>query len=435
MSHDNSVTICLPGEGVHDLTQQPHVNVNIDKKDTKVIEIATGPMGPTGYVDSGSLLVTASVNQNVITFTKGDSSTFPITIDTGSTGAITYIDTANNMSESQLRTLKIYDYDNINSVNFSGEDLTLILGTPTPPVIALSSSGFLVDRFNKQTDDFTLLGHFNVGVYQFVSTQIYEGATLLTSSLATTTPLSLQITNSTGSHTYNFILTSINPLTSTTVVQSTDLTLNILKSQPGNPTITITNDTLFCGYADNQIEYGDEGSLSFTTDYGTLNGWEPHSIYTNIESPVSVNDTDPVTIQSYATYKSPIDANDPNPIYVVKTTIRPFTRIKSFRYGTSTQASFTEAELLDLPTWPGTILKGSTSPQQTIQDLTWSGEDRYIYFIYDAAQPALTTVTQNGFTNTITNVFDVSIVGGYRVYRSSGTPLVPPAGINTYTLA
>lgn len=39
-----------------------------------------------GSTDTGSLLVTASAALNVITFTKGDGSTFPITVDTGSGG-------------------------------------------------------------------------------------------------------------------------------------------------------------------------------------------------------------------------------------------------------------------------------------------------------------------------------------------------------------
>ena len=40
--------------------------------------------GGGGTVDTGSLLVTASAAQNVVTFTKGDGSTFPVTIATGS---------------------------------------------------------------------------------------------------------------------------------------------------------------------------------------------------------------------------------------------------------------------------------------------------------------------------------------------------------------
>jgi hypothetical protein len=44
--------------------------------------------GGGGTTDTGSLLLTASVTDNVITFTKGDASTFNITIDTGSASSI-----------------------------------------------------------------------------------------------------------------------------------------------------------------------------------------------------------------------------------------------------------------------------------------------------------------------------------------------------------
>jgi hypothetical protein len=42
--------------------------------------------GGGGSTNTGSLLTTASVSLNTITFTKGDGSTFPITVDTGSGG-------------------------------------------------------------------------------------------------------------------------------------------------------------------------------------------------------------------------------------------------------------------------------------------------------------------------------------------------------------
>jgi len=45
-----------------------------------------GSGGGGGATDTGSLLTTASVNANTITFTKGDSTTFSITVDTGSGG-------------------------------------------------------------------------------------------------------------------------------------------------------------------------------------------------------------------------------------------------------------------------------------------------------------------------------------------------------------
>jgi hypothetical protein len=45
--------------------------------------------GGGGSTNTGSLLTTASVNLNTITFTKGDGSTFPITVNTGSGGGST----------------------------------------------------------------------------------------------------------------------------------------------------------------------------------------------------------------------------------------------------------------------------------------------------------------------------------------------------------
>ena len=45
------------------------------------------PGGGGGSVDTGSLMTTASVALNTITFTKGDGTTFPITVDTGSGGS------------------------------------------------------------------------------------------------------------------------------------------------------------------------------------------------------------------------------------------------------------------------------------------------------------------------------------------------------------
>jgi hypothetical protein len=56
--------------------------------------------GTGGSTDTGSLLRTASVNLNTITFTKGDGSTFPITVDTGSGGGVTQLLAGANISLS-----------------------------------------------------------------------------------------------------------------------------------------------------------------------------------------------------------------------------------------------------------------------------------------------------------------------------------------------
>jgi len=59
--------------------------ITFTKGDTStfVITVDTGSGTAT---DTGSLLITASVSTNTITFTKGDASTFDITVDTGSGG-------------------------------------------------------------------------------------------------------------------------------------------------------------------------------------------------------------------------------------------------------------------------------------------------------------------------------------------------------------
>jgi hypothetical protein len=79
--------------------------------------------GGTGTIDTGSLLTTASSALNVITFTKGDGSTFPITINTGSGG------TAN--TASLLTTASI-----------SGNTITFTKGDgSTFPIVVPSSGG------------------------------------------------------------------------------------------------------------------------------------------------------------------------------------------------------------------------------------------------------------------------------------------------------
>ena len=55
-------------------------------------EFADGLGNPItfGTINTGSFLITASVVSNIITFKKGDGSTFPITVNTGSGGGVTF---------------------------------------------------------------------------------------------------------------------------------------------------------------------------------------------------------------------------------------------------------------------------------------------------------------------------------------------------------
>jgi len=75
-----------------DIVTNTENNVTVTQPSIQAVEITTGPQGLTGPqgqqgdpASTGSLVATGSVNNNVLTFTKGDNSTFTLTVDTGST--------------------------------------------------------------------------------------------------------------------------------------------------------------------------------------------------------------------------------------------------------------------------------------------------------------------------------------------------------------
>ena len=72
-------------------------------------------------VDTGSLLITASSTLNTITFTKGDGSTFPVTVDTGSGG----IDTGSFVTTSSFNAFT----SSYNTGSFTGSFTGSLFGT------------------------------------------------------------------------------------------------------------------------------------------------------------------------------------------------------------------------------------------------------------------------------------------------------------------
>lgn len=98
---------------------------------------AASGFGSGGSVDTGSFLITASVIRNTITFTKGDGSTFPITVNTGSGGgggSITVQDQG-----SSLGTATVF--------NFTGSGVTSSLSSNTAS-IQINSSFDLMTLYN-----------------------------------------------------------------------------------------------------------------------------------------------------------------------------------------------------------------------------------------------------------------------------------------------
>jgi hypothetical protein len=77
------------------------INSYTSSNDAKVNSLINATASYATSAITASSLVTASVNLNTITFTKGDSSTFNITVNTGSGGATTDITSLNAFTASQ----------------------------------------------------------------------------------------------------------------------------------------------------------------------------------------------------------------------------------------------------------------------------------------------------------------------------------------------
>jgi hypothetical protein len=120
---------------------------------------ASYAMNGGGSTDTGSLLTTASVNLNTITFIKGDGSTFPITVNTGSggsggstfpytgsaliTGSLTVTGSINVTNQISASTV-LSQYSNIGLP----EDGTYTDGLYTD-VTDNTYVGTMIDRFNE----------------------------------------------------------------------------------------------------------------------------------------------------------------------------------------------------------------------------------------------------------------------------------------------
>ena len=134
-----------------------------------------------GSTNTGSLLLTASVSLNTITFTKGDGSTFPIIVDTGSGGGGT------TNTGSLLLTASVL----LNTITFTKGD-----GTTFPITVNTGSGGATIN-----TGSFVTTSSFNsftASIYTFTSsystgsfTGSFTGSLFGTASFASTASLAL----------------------------------------------------------------------------------------------------------------------------------------------------------------------------------------------------------------------------------------------------
>jgi hypothetical protein len=405
---------------------------------------------------SADALVTASISASIMTFTKGDASTFDLSLPSSSGGGtdITY-----NSSASQLiNNIVVKDFDTDVTVTYDAGNLTFLFGTPQAPSPALSISGFDTDRFNKVTDNYTVSAPFNLNGYTLISASLFEttggGNVLLQGPVGSgNTSFSISPTT-TGSVSYRLEVTSSNPADDSTSITTATDSGTLSKTNPGAPTIAFTPDVQL-GAATNEIELGATGSISFTPSLGSSNGWTylDSTISTNISSPKTIvyNDDSSILISASADYSSSGfngSDNDPSLNPTNFSAARPvsstttYTRIKSLRYGTSAAASFTEADLLDIESWDtslggaiGTIDKGKNTQteinNQSI-NITWTGL-LYQYVIYDASLPDLTQFDVAG--NNYIGAFESPVtVGGYKVWRTTNKQYAASSLTQTYKL-
>ena len=304
------------------------------------------------YVATASLpllgIVTASANASTITFTKGDQTTFDITVaqsgsiqtasyaifaenagaastatsasysdtsisasyaltasyalnmptasvsasyalsashaDIASIANIQYVTNSGNLALGQLQVL---DYSDSVATTYVNGLLTLVFGTPAVPSSLIASiSGFATDRFNQVTDNYTVNSSWNNGGYTLISASLYEGNTLLTGITDSGTSISYNTTTS-GSHTYRLAYTASSPLDSSIYTASVITTGTLSKTNPGTPTISAT-PVIQLGAASNQIEEGATGSITFTSASGASNGWTFNYETSNVQSPYVV---------------------------------------------------------------------------------------------------------------------------------------------------
>jgi len=188
--------------------------------------------GQTGsYVTSAitaSSLVTASVNLNTITFTKGDASTFAITVNTGSGGGSTDITSLNAFTQSILGTnpwtasidqkfatiggqsgswgggggaISVQDegtiLGNATSFNFNGAGVTATLSAGTASITIPGGGGssdtgslLVTASFNTSTRDITFTkgdaSTFKLGAFAITGSNTFVGSQTINSSNALT---------------------------------------------------------------------------------------------------------------------------------------------------------------------------------------------------------------------------------------------------------
>ncbi len=177
-------------------------------------------------INTGSLLATASVNLNTITFTKGDGSTFPITVDTGSGGGgdfkvLTTVSTpvtiSNTSAETIYTSLVVNPADNLVGAMYelhyniskgpSGHTSTFRIYINTSAAIGGTKVLENATGFNSNTSFSPFFRYFRNSIGLVVPRDVNAAQTvwsnLQANSLVSTTPITFDSAN-----TYYIVITT-----------------------------------------------------------------------------------------------------------------------------------------------------------------------------------------------------------------------------------
>jgi len=421
----------------------------VENSQTASFVTASNVYGPYG----SNSVITASY---AVTASYVESASYSATASYAENANITYVSSSN----FNLNSIQVQDFDTNVAVTFdSGSGLlTFIFGLPATQSISSFTDGgtFLVNRFNTETDNYTVTGTWANNGYTLTSAKILTGSTELTNTTSGTS-LNTNLTTS-GSQQYILHVSASSPLDSSEIIKTSTLNLILSKTAPGTPTQAPTA-TIQLGASSNQIEQGATGSISLTSSTGSANNWTILAFsgtssfgattltqFSNIDGSQGVSTflvtgsatgSNSIVFTTNALYNSN-GLNSPE-ITNTQTDTDTFTKIRSIRGGASANTSFTAAELENLASWDttlggtiGTIYKGTTNPSGNSVTFTWTG-DKYHYIVYNSSLGNLTNITTSGF-GVLSQFNAVATVGNYKVYRTT-TLQAGGAGTSiTYTL-
>ncbi len=348
--------------------------------------------------------------------------------------AITAHVTSSNNSSGTINTITIQDFDNNVTATFNAGDLKLVFGTPQEANPQLSQSGFNFDRFNLITDSYGLTGSFELGSQNLTSARLIDvtSTTTIAGPVTSGTEFKEDITAA-GSKTYQLQVTSSNPIGGAETKESVDLVLNLGKNNPEAPTTTV-NSNVMLGVANNKIEIGSTGSISYTGSKNVNdNDWtfvsmSMNQTFTPTLSGVQAvsgsfnlieSNTNSIEISSLAHYNSSTD-NNPVLHEGINSTSTTFTRIKSLRFGAfyTDETASLESNLTNLGLFikSGSIYKGTTNPNGATVAINHP-TNQFEYIVYDANESDLTAINVGSF-EFISEFENPQTINGYKVYKS-----------------